>query len=118
MSPRLPRRPRGVALLEAIVALAILAASAPAVAWLASESLRSVAEVRLREEEIRAASRFLTAVSLWPREDLDRHLGRSDQGSWVMTVERPKRTLYVVTLSDALSAGVLVATAFSRPEEP
>jgi type II secretory pathway pseudopilin PulG len=107
---------RGAALLETIVALAILATVATAGAWLASESLRAVSHVHQEEARVRSAERFLSAVSLWPREDLDRHMGWSLQGPWRLRVDRPRRFMYVVSLTDTLSGAVALGGAVFRGE--
>lgn len=112
MNPR-----RGAALLEALVALAVLATVGSAAAWNATESLRAVVRMHERERSVRRASRLLTAVALWPRADLDRHLGTSVQGPWRMRVDRPLGTLYEVTLSDTASNVVLIRTSLYR-EDP
>ncbi len=108
-------RVRGAALLEALVALAVLGSVASAAAWSVTESLRAVQRTHAREADQRAAARLLTAVSLWPRADLDRHLGNKRQGAWRLYIERPARTIYTVTLSD--SAGTpLLQTALYRAD--
>ncbi len=108
---------RGAALLEALVALALLGTVGSAAAWSATESLRAVQHLHSRENDQRLAARFFTAVSLWPREDLDRHLGDRPQGPWRLRIDRPVRTVYTVTLSDTVSGGtVLLQTALYREE--
>src|SRR6266550_577741 len=89
---------RGAVLLEALVALALLATVGGAAAWTASEAIRAVGHVHDTESRIRAAARLLTAVSLWSREDLDRHLGSRAEGPWRMRIDRPRPMLYEVTL--------------------
>lgn len=105
---------RGAALLEALVALALLGSVGSAAAWSASESLRAVERIHAREAEQRAAGRLFTAVALWPREDLDRHLGTSVQGRWRLRVDRPRPALYVVALSDSANGVILLQTALYR----
>ena len=107
---------KGAVLLEAIVALTVLATVGSAAAWLATDSMRSVTRTHEREHEVRMAARFLSAVSLWPREDFDRHLGRRRQGAWIMEVDRTDPIVYVVTLTDTVSDAVLLRTAFLRPD--
>jgi len=110
-------RTRGAALLEALVALTLLGTVGSAAAWSATESLRAVQRMHARESDQRLAARFITAVSLWPREDLDRHLGDRPQGPWRLRIDRPMRTVYTVTLSDTVGGGVvLLQTAVYREE--
>lgn len=106
----------GAALLEALVALALLGTVGSAAAWSATESLRGVQRMQAREAEQRAAERFFIAVSLWPREDLDRHLGSHPQGRWRLRVDHPLPAIYDITLSDTTSSAVLLQTALYRDE--
>ena len=107
---------RGAALLEALIALAVLGTVGSAAAWSASESMRAVSRTHAREAEQRAAGRLLTSVTLWPREDLDRHLGSSPQGHWRLRIDRPLRTIYVVSLRDTTSEALLAETALYRED--
>ena len=103
-------------LLEALVALAVLATVGSVAAWTATESIRAVGRARDAEARVRLAGRLLTAVSLWPREDLDRHLGSRAQGSLRMQVDRPHPTLYGVSLLDGATGAVLLRTSLYRQE--
>ena len=111
------KRP-GAVLLEVMVALAILASAGVTVVSLAAESARAVTRARDAEGELRAANAFFNTVALWPRADLDRHLGDRRQGRWVMRVDRPYPTLYVVTLSDSSTRALILRTSLYRPAEP
>ncbi len=137
---RAPRR--GTTLLEVLVALVIIATAVVGAATLAAEAGRATARVRARDVALRRASAFLDAVALWPREDLDRHLGERGEGPWRLRIGRPVPTLYDVTLlaapddsasrttavaPSAASAGavpevvpevVLLTTSLYRPGEP
>ena len=107
---------RGAALLEALVAVAVLATVGSAAAWSATESMRAVIRIHEQEASIRAAARLLTAASLWSRDDLDRHLGSRAQGPWRMRIDHPRPTLYVVSLADSGTGKVLLQTALLRRE--
>lgn len=107
---------RGAVLLETMVALAILATVASTGAWMASESLRAANHAHEQEARVRSAVRFLTAVSLWPQDDLDRHLGWSTQGPWRLRVDRPQASLYVVTVVDTLTGATVIRGALFRDE--
>ena len=109
-------RVRGAALLEVLVALTLLGTVGGAAAWSTTESLRAVERMHAREAEQRRADRLLTAISLWPRADLDRHLGDRPEGAWRLEVNRPSPTIYVVTVRDSLSGAVLAQTALYRDE--
>ncbi len=110
------RRP-GAVLLEVMVALAVLATVGGTAAWMCSESIRAVGRAHAAEAEIRRAQRFLSAVSLWPREDLDRHLGGTAQGPWRLHVERVRPDLYEIALTDTASSRALLESALYRVEE-
>src|SRR4051812_27068530 len=83
------RHGRGAVLLEVLVALAILVTAGAAAVAMASESAAALARAREADREMRRASAFFDAVALWPRADLDRHLGDRTQGVWRMRVDRP-----------------------------
>lgn len=108
----------GVVLLEVIVALTILSVAGAALAVLASESAAAVRRAREASLETQRASAFLDAVALWPRADLDRHLGDRVEGPWRLRIDRPLPTLYTVTLADSGTRAVLLRTALFRPEAP
>jgi type II secretory pathway pseudopilin PulG len=111
-------RRNGIALLEALVALTIITVAGLA----ATAAVRQGAEVVRRAEatdaDVRTASAFLDAVALWPREDLDRHLGDRPEGPWRLHVDRPIPTLYLVALTDSTDTRVLLHTALYRPLPP
>ena len=106
---------KGVALLEAIVALTILAFAGTVTVSLTSSAASAVHRVRAAEKDTRAANAFLAAVSLWTRADFDRHLGDRPQGGWIMRVDRVGSTLYAASLADSASRHELMHTAFYRP---
>jgi type II secretory pathway pseudopilin PulG len=115
----------GAALLEALVALVILATAAVSAARLVTEAGQTVSRAREAEGDVRRASAFMHAVALWSREDLDRHLGERDEGPWVLHVERMTPRVYDVTIaqrsiptdfaSSRPSGRVLLATSLYRP---
>ena len=115
-STRCPQARTGAALLEVIIALAILVTVGAAITVLASESAHAVRLARDADAESARASAFLDAVALWPRADLDRHLGVRTEGRWRLRVDRPAPALYVVTLTDTTSKVELLRTALFRPE--
>ena len=112
----MPRVRHGVVLLEAIVAMTILAIVGAAVVALAADSAGAIERAAAADTVTMRASDLLDAVALWPREDLDRHLGTRDEGPWLMTVGRPSPTLYTVSLADSTDHRVLLATVLFRAE--
>ena len=107
---------RGAVLLETLVALTVLAIIGSAAAWTASDSIRAVVRTQELEGRVRLANRLLTAASLWPREDLDRHLGWRAEGPLRMRIDRPRPTLYEVTVTDGLTGAVVLHTVLVREE--
>jgi type II secretory pathway pseudopilin PulG len=108
------KRRDGAVLLEAIVALAVLGTIASGSVLLTAESVRAVNRVHAREAGVRGAQRLLDAVSLWPREDLDRHLGSTAQGPWRLYVDRVSNTLYEVAIVDTATDARILRTAVFR----
>lgn len=105
-------------LLEAIVALTILAVAATTMVALAAASFNAVSRANDADAETRRANALLEAVSLWPRADLDRHLGDRAEGPWDLRIDRPNPTLYMVSLRDTASHAILLATSLYRAEAP
>src|SRR6185437_13705902 len=68
--------------------------------------------------EVIVAIALLEAVSLWPRADLDRHLGDRAEGRWDLRIDRPSPTLYTVVLRDSTTRSVLIATSIYRAAAP
>ncbi|HEU5260774.1 MAG TPA: hypothetical protein VFU41_05025 [Gemmatimonadales bacterium] len=100
------RPDRGVALLEVLVALAILAGAGMALVGLVGAGLRAEREARERERILAAEERLLTALTLLRGEELDRRIGRHLLGEFIVDVERPQRTLYRLALVQARSPEV------------
>lgn len=112
------RRPRcGAALLEAIVAITILALAGSAFAALQAQSSDAIRQARRAEADLREGSAFLDVVALWPRADLDRRLGSREQGPWRLEIARPTPTRYELALWDSSGARLLLRTSIHRPEE-
>jgi type II secretory pathway pseudopilin PulG len=109
------RQRQGVVLLEALIAMALIGVVGAAVAALAIQAGDAIHRANRNDRELRRASNFLESVSLWTREDLDRHLGSRLQGSWRLDVEHPFATCYSVTLSDSNGTSTLLRTTLYRP---
>ena len=84
-----------------MVALTILTVAGVSAIAMASQGTAAVTRAREAEVETRRASNFLDAVALWPRDDLDRHLGDRREGAWILTVDRPYPTLYTIRIRTA-----------------
>ena len=110
------RSNRGIALLETLVALAIVSGAGLALLDLVTGGLRAERDARERERVLAAEERVLTALTLLKREELDRRLGRHPIGQLVADIERPERTLYRIALSQEQSPHVedLVTVVYRR----
>jgi hypothetical protein len=109
---------KGAVLLEAIVALVILAVAGTSAVTLVSQSADAVRRARVADVEMREANAFFHAVALWTRDDLDRRLGEREQGRWKLIIQRPTPTLYEVVLTDSAVAHEILRTTLFRPEPP
>ncbi|HEX8361679.1 MAG TPA: hypothetical protein VF613_16300 [Longimicrobium sp.] len=105
----------GAALLEVIVAVAILATAGTAAVAMTSESARAVERARDADRRVREASAFMDAVALWTRGDLDRRLGERPQGPWLLRIDRPANELYTAALVDS-GGRELLRTDLFRPD--
>ena len=103
-------------LIETLVALAILGVAGVAMLTLARDTSRALVRALADDAEVRRASALLDAVTLWSREDLDRHLGTRQQGPWRMHVNRDESSLYYIALRDSIDRHELLHTTLYRPE--
>jgi type II secretory pathway pseudopilin PulG len=112
----IPRAERGVALLETLVALAIVSGAGLALLDLVTGGLRAERDARERERVLAVEERVLTAFTLLKREELDVRLGRRPIGELVIDVQRPERTLYRISLAQVESPQVedLVTVVYRR----
>ena len=109
-------RREGMVLLEVIIAMTITAvAGLSSVTW-ARQTVDAVTHARESANTVRKAAEYLDHISLWPRIDLDRHLGARRAGPWTVTVGRPTATLYIVVIADSTANVVLLRTVLYRPD--
>lgn len=102
----------GSALLEVIAALAILAVGGLAASTLIATAAHSLTERNNIEAELREANRFMNAVVLWPREDMDRRLGIRRQGEWLLLIRKSGGTLYHIEVLRTDSTPLLQTAAY------
>lgn len=103
-------------LLEVIVALTIFVIAGLSASVWVRQTLLTVDHAHLAVDELEAASDYLDRIALWPREDLDRHLGTRLEGPWVVEVQHPTPTIYEVRIGDSASTQPLLRTWLYRAE--
>ena len=106
----------GAVLMEAMVAVVILAVAGTTAVTLVSQGADSVRRAREADVEAREASALMHAVALWTREDLDRRLGSRAQGPWRLSIQRPDPELYDLALMDSAGTRVILRTSLFRPD--
>src|SRR5262245_26275562 len=105
------RARRGVALLEVVVGLSLLAvAGAPLLALLA-QTIDAVDRHYRHDAEVRAASGRLDAIALWNRAQLDARTGSTPLDAWTLRVTPLNSTLYRVELADTATGAAVLATS-------
>ena len=116
------RRERGIALLEVLAAVVILTIAGLSLVSLVAQATVSTTTSREREIEQADEERLLAATTLLTRADLDVRLGARTVGPYVVTVERPERTLYRIAVERGEAPGVedLVTVVFREapPDAP
>jgi len=109
---------QGAALLEAIIALAVLSISAIAVLRIASESYHALVLSIEAEVRLERAHALMDAATLWSRVELDQRLGERMQGDMRMRIHRDSPSLYSVALESADDGALLLETTLYRPSRP
>ena len=110
------RNEPGVALLEVLVALVILATAGIALTELVGAGLRGERYARARETVLATEDRLLAALTLLRREELDQRIGRRELGEFIVDVQRPEPTLYRIALLQLSSPHIedLVTVVYRR----
>jgi len=106
----------GVALLEVLVALAILGTAGVSLVGLLGAGLRGEQDAQERERTLANEDRVLAAMTLLKRADLDRRIGRHDVGEFLVDVQRPEQTLYRIAIAQTSAPQVedLVTVVYRR----
>jgi type II secretory pathway pseudopilin PulG len=106
---------RGIALLEVLAALAILAVTGLALADLVGGGTQAVTVARQRERELGGEERLLAAWSLLKGEELDQRIGDRPVGPYLVRVQRPEAGLYRIAIGRQDAPGVedLVAVVWT-----
>ncbi len=107
----------GFALLDVLLALALLGSAGLAVVSLLDQALRAEQVARAVEREYQAADRVLTALTLLHRAELDQRIGRRPLGEFIVDIQRPERGLYRIAVAGVSAPGRdLLVTVVARPE--
>jgi type II secretory pathway pseudopilin PulG len=94
------KRTAGVALLEAIIALAVLSIAGLSTVALVDSTLKAQFEMHAREQQLATASRVLAAATLLHGPELDQRIGSREIGEFLLSVGRPEKRLYRLAISD------------------
>lgn len=106
---------RGVALLEALVAVAVLASAGIAVLTLLAADAGAIRRAASAEAEFKAADRVLTAATLMTRHELEDRLGRRRVGEFTLLIQRREELFRVAVESADSLAEPLLETLVYRP---
>jgi prepilin-type N-terminal cleavage/methylation domain-containing protein len=108
------RSQRGVALLEVLIALAILSISGLATAAVVDSAVRAQGDMAKRENSVATASRVLAALTLLKANELTQRIGRHTLGEFTVHVSRPQPALYRIALGESTGPEILVTVVY-RP---
>ena len=111
------RRERGIALLEVLVAVVVLALAGTALLELVGAGMRAERDSRMREATLATEERLLAALTLLNRQELDQRIGRRVVGEFIVDVQRPEQSLYRIALAQQQAPSVEdLVTVVYRPE--
>lgn len=111
---KLQNRP-GIALIEAIVALAILAIAGSAWMALGAQSSRTLSQVHERERAVRTASQVMSRYGILSRAELAASSGRRRHGAHLVRISQVRAGLFEIeVIADDRATGSL-RTMLYRP---
>ena len=112
------RNDRGVALLEVLIALAILAIAGMALVGAVSAGLRATALASDRERASVRRDELMTGLSLLSRPELDARLGVHQLGAYAVEIQHPRAALYRLAITGPApdDAGTLATLVYRAPE--
>src|SRR5215212_2410245 len=106
---------RGSALLDVVIALAVLGLSGVALITLLGQTALSMRNVRNTERSVRQASDELGRFVTYDRTQLVSMLGRSMSHGWVVSVASASPDLFDVAIAESDTSGSLLRTTVYRP---
>jgi hypothetical protein len=111
-------RRAGVALVEVLIALVILASAGVSTIGYVAEVVHDRVLTEEREREVVRAEQLLIAHALLSRQELEQRIGPRTVGAHVVHVERPLPGLFRISVADASRPLVeLIVTVVFRSEE-
>jgi Tfp pilus assembly protein PilV len=113
---RRPAAPRGAVLLEALVALTLVAIAGLGMVTLLGQTVEVNRQLHRTERETRRAGEALEGLLVLDRATLAARVGRSRVGCCLLTVEAVTPDLYRVVLSDTATGAAILATSTYLPE--
>jgi len=108
----------GFTLIETLAALAIVGVGVFAILSIGVAGAHAVSAVHARERQIETADELMRIVTLWPRADLDRHLGDRREGEFILTIQLLTSDVYQLTVRDSSAIRalpLLVSSMYRRP---
>ena len=107
---------RGSALLDVVIALAVLGLSGVSLITLLGQTAQSMRNVRNTERSVRQASDELGRFAVYDRTQLASMLGQSMSHGWVVVVASPAADLFDVAVAERDNTDPLLRTTFYRPD--
>lgn len=108
---------RGIALVEVLAAVLILSAAGLGLVELTGALARDVTAAAEREQVLADEERLLASFALLDRPGLVSRLGARAIGAYTVTVQRPERDLYRLSIARRQAPGVEdLVTVLFRPD--
>lgn len=109
-------RRRGSALLDVVIALAVLGLSGTALITLVGQTAHTMRKVRDTERELRLATDELSRFAIYDRSQLVAMAGRFVERGWTISVGQPFPDVFDVAVARSDGSGALLMTSVYRPD--
>jgi len=110
------RKRGGSAIIDALVALAILGASGLVLLGLLGQTAKTLRGARESERAVVGASEQLNWISVQSRMTLQAMLGRTAVHGWTFNVAAESATLFDISVAESDTTRVLLRTTLYRPD--
>jgi Tfp pilus assembly protein PilV len=107
---------RGAALIEALIAVVVLATAGIGLITLLGQTAHSMRGTLETERLTRAASEQLDWVAALSRTELVERIGRTQQSGWTLEVIRAAPDLFDVHIARTTASSALLHTTLYRPD--